>query len=182
MKGISSPFCICVWANSGRMVLDRLHNTWQCSTCNITELGQSSWDCTWANRIKALDITIVQIPWLICEEMRAERASQALVVRSPPANAGDVKDASSITESGRSFGVGHGNLLHYSCLERTEEPGGLWSIRSHRVGHNFSDSMYTREQRGSGVYSDTVCSKVRTRTRFLGYLLILDSFHCRYWC
>ena len=108
-----------------------------------------------------------------------------LVVKSLPANAGDVRDASSIPGSGRSSGAGHGNLLHYSRLERTEEPGGLWSVGSHRVGshsscHTGSDSMYTQEQRGSGVYPDTVCSKVRTRTRFLGYLLILDSFLCRY--
>ena len=75
--------------------------------------------------------------------MRVERASRVLVVKSPPSNAGDVKDASSITGSGRSFGVGHGNLLQYSCLERTEEPGGLWSIGSHRVGHNCSDSTHT---------------------------------------
>ena len=35
------------------------------------------------------------------------------------------RDASSIPESGRSPGVGHGNPLEYSCLEHpmTEEPG-----------------------------------------------------------
>ena len=42
-------------------------------------------------------------------------ASQvALVVRNPPANAGDV---GSVPESGRSLGGGHGNPLQHSCLE-----------------------------------------------------------------
>ena len=36
---------------------------------------------------------------------------------------------------------GNGNPLQYSCLEnpRTEEPGGLLSMGSHRVGHDWSD-------------------------------------------
>ena len=35
-------------------------------------------------------------------------------------------------------GEGNGNLLQCSCLEkpRDEEPGGLPSMGSHRVGHN----------------------------------------------
>jgi len=39
-------------------------------------------------------------------------ASQvSLVVKNPPANAGDVRDAGSIPGSGRSLGGGHGNPL-----------------------------------------------------------------------
>ena len=36
------------------------------------------------------------------------------------------------------LGGGDGNPLQYSCLEnpRTEEPGGLQSTGSQRVGHN----------------------------------------------
>ena len=39
------------------------------------------------------------------------------------------------------WGEGNGNPLHNSCLGTlwTKEPGGLLSIRSHRVGHNWSD-------------------------------------------
>ena len=45
-------------------------------------------------------------------------ASQvALVVKNPPANAGDVRDACLIPGSGRSPGGGDGNPLKYSCLE-----------------------------------------------------------------
>ena len=58
-------------------------------------------------------------------------------VKNPPANEGD---PGSIPESGRSPGGGHGNPLQYSCLENpTEEPGGLQSMESQRVGHNRSD-------------------------------------------
>ena len=58
-------------------------------------------------------------------------ASQvALVVKNPPANAGDVRDGDSIPGLGRSPGGGHGNPLQYSCLGHAmeEEPGELQSI------------------------------------------------------
>ena len=38
-----------------------------------------------------------------------------LVVKNPPVNAGDIRDAA--PESGRFPGGGHGNPLQYSCLE-----------------------------------------------------------------
>ena len=45
-------------------------------------------------------------------------ASQAaIVVKNPPANAGDTRDAGLIPGSGRSPGVGNGNPVQYSCLE-----------------------------------------------------------------
>ena len=39
------------------------------------------------------------------------------MVKNPPANAGDVRDAGAIPGSGKSDGEGNGNLLQYSCLE-----------------------------------------------------------------
>ena len=42
---------------------------------------------------------------------------------------------------GRSLGEGHGNPFQHSGLEpspRTEEPGGLQSMGSQRVGHDSS--------------------------------------------
>ena len=44
-------------------------------------------------------------------------------VRNPPANAGDVRDVSSIPGSGRSPGGDHVNLLRYSCLENPMDRG-----------------------------------------------------------
>ena len=62
----------------------------------------------------------------------------AILVKNPPVNAEDIRDVDSISGSGRSPGGGNGNHLQYSCLENpwTEEPGGLQSIESQRVGHN----------------------------------------------
>ena len=51
-----------------------------------------------------------------------------LVVKSPPASAGDIRNMGSIAGSGRSLGGEHGNPLQDSCLESPvdrEEPGGL---------------------------------------------------------
>ena len=55
-------------------------------------------------------------------------ASQvALVVKNPPANAGDLRDVGSIPGSGRSHGGGHGNPLQYSCLENPMGRGAWWA-------------------------------------------------------
>ena len=48
-----------------------------------------------------------------------------LVVKNPPANAGDV---GSIPWSGRCPGGGHGNPLLYSCLENPMNRGAWWAI------------------------------------------------------
>ena len=61
------------------------------------------------------------------------RASQvALVVKNLPANAGDIRDSSSIPGSGRSPGGGHGNPLQYSWLEEPMDRGA-WQATVHRV-------------------------------------------------
>ena len=52
------------------------------------------------------------------------RASQvALVVKNPPANAGDVEASGLIPGLGRSPGEGNGNPLQYSCLENPMDRG-----------------------------------------------------------
>ena len=48
-------------------------------------------------------------------------------VKNPPANAGDIRDVSSIPGSGRSPGIGHGNPLQYSCLENPKDRGAWWA-------------------------------------------------------
>ena len=49
-------------------------------------------------------------------------ASQvALVVKNPPANAGDPRDMGLIPGLGRSPGEGHGNPLQCSCLENSRQ-------------------------------------------------------------
>ena len=60
------------------------------------------------------------------------RASRvALVIKNPPANAGDLRDTCLIPGLGRSPGEVNGNPLQYSWLRIpwTEEPGGRSSMR-----------------------------------------------------
>ena len=49
------------------------------------------------------------------------------IVKNPPANVGDTRDAGSIPGSGRSPGVGNGNPLQYSCLESPMDRGTWWA-------------------------------------------------------
>ena len=70
--------------------------------------------------------------------LTSQRVSQVvLVLKNLPTNAGD---PGSIPGLGRSPERGHGNPLQYSCLENLhgqgEEPGGLQSMGSLRVGHD----------------------------------------------
>ena len=61
------------------------------------------------------------------------------MVKNLPAKSGDVRDVGSIPGSGRSPGV-EGMAIHSSILAWrilwTEEPGGLQSMGSQRVGHD----------------------------------------------
>ena len=49
------------------------------------------------------------------------------VVKNPPANAGEARDASLIPGLGRSPGVGNGNPLQYSCMENSMDRGACWA-------------------------------------------------------
>jgi len=60
-----------------------------------------------------------------------------LVVKNPPANAGDIRDAGLTPGLGRSPGGGHGNPLHYSCLENPMDRGAL-QARVHRVAKSWT--------------------------------------------
>ena len=55
-----------------------------------------------------------------------------LVVKNPPANEGDVKDAGSIPGSGRYPLGGNDNPLQYSCLENPIDREA-WQARVHSV-------------------------------------------------
>ena len=57
---------------------------------------------------------------------------EVLVVKNPPASAGDLRDEGSIPVSGRSSEGGHGNPLQYSCLENPTDRGA-WQATVHRV-------------------------------------------------
>ena len=62
--------------------------------------------------------------------------------KEPPANAGDIGDAGSIPESGRSPGGEHGNPLQYSCLENPMN----YSLEGYSPqGHKESDTTEVTE-------------------------------------
>ena len=67
--------------------------------------------------------TSILMPW----------ASQVvLVVKNPPANAGDIGVVGLIPGPGRSPGEGDGTLLQYSCLEDPMDRG-TWQATVHEV-------------------------------------------------
>ena len=57
------------------------------------------------------------------------------MVKNSPADAGDIRDVSSIPGSGRSPGGGHGNPLQYSCLENPMDRGAWWAT-DHRISES----------------------------------------------
>ena len=56
-----------------------------------------------------------------------EASQMALVVKNPPANAGDIRDVGWIPGLGKYPGEGHGNPLQYSCLENPMDRGTWWA-------------------------------------------------------
>ena len=60
------------------------------------------------------------------------RTTVVLVVKNPPANAGNIRDVGSIPGSGRSPRGGHGNPLQYSCLENPMDRA-FWRATVHGV-------------------------------------------------
>ena len=60
-----------------------------------------------------------------------------LVVKNPPANAGDVRDAGSIPRLGRFPGEGNGNQLQCLNLENPMDRGTWWAtVHGVTVGHD----------------------------------------------
>ena len=57
-------------------------------------------------------------------------AQVALVVRNPPASAGDTRDLGLIPGLGRSPGVVNGNPFQYACLENSMDRGA-WRTTVH---------------------------------------------------
>ena len=63
------------------------------------------------------------------------RPQLALVVKNPPANAGNSRDLGSIPGLGKSSGGGNGNVLQYSCLEKSTDRG-TWQATVHTVAQS----------------------------------------------
>ena len=83
------------------------------------------------------------------------RASQfALVVRNPPANAGDLRDSGLIPAWGTSPGGGSGNPLQYSCLENLMDRGA-WQTTAHGVTKSWIQLLRGKKskQKKAGIPS-----------------------------
>ena len=72
--------------------------------------------------------------WVWCH-VPQHLSQVALVVKSPPATAGDPRTLGSVPGSGRSPGGGHGSPLQYSCLEDPKDRGA-WRAAVHGVAKN----------------------------------------------
>ena len=64
-----------------------------------------------------------------------------LEVKNLPANTGDARHVGSITGLGRSPGVRNGNLLQYSYLEDSMEPGGLQCMEPQSRTRHIRDKI-----------------------------------------
>ena len=62
------------------------------------------------------------------------------MVKNMPVSGGEVREAGSVPRSGRSAGGGHGNSLHYSCLENPRDRGAWWASV-----HEVAKESYTIE-------------------------------------
>ena len=59
-----------------------------------------------------------------------------LMVKNPPANAGDMRDAGVILGLGKTPGEGSGNPLQYPCLDNSMDRGA-WRAMFHRVAKSW---------------------------------------------
>ena len=64
--------------------------------------------------------------------IRVGASQVALVVKNPPANAGDIRELGSIPGLGRFLGGGYGNSLQCSCLENLMDREA-WQATVHGV-------------------------------------------------
>ena len=83
----------------------------------------------WGHREELSNLPWGEFIWYL---WRLKASQLALVVKNPPANAGDVREAGSILGSGRSPGGGYGNPVQCSCLENPMDRGA-WRAIVHGV-------------------------------------------------
>ena len=84
----------------------------------------------------------------------------ALIVKNPPAKAGDIRDSGSIPGLGRYPGGGNGNPLQYSCLENPMGRGA-WQVIVHRVAKcrtRLNTETHTSAFPGSSAGKEPACN------------------------
>ena len=74
------------------------------------------------------------VPWKESYDKPMTKTEMPLVIKNPPANAGDIRDVGLIHGLERSPG-GNGNPLQYSCLENPMDRGA-WQAVVQRVAES----------------------------------------------
>ena len=91
-------------------------------------MGEGEGRMIWENNIETCILSNVKsIHFFAFTCFYLQGSQVVLVVKNPPANAGDVRNLGSIPGSGRSPGEGNGNPLQYSCLENAMDRGACWA-------------------------------------------------------
>ena len=102
-------------------------------------------------------------------------AQVALVVKNPPTNAGDIRDA--VRSLSQKDPLEEGMATHSSILSWRipwrEEPGGLQSIELQRAGHNWSNLACSRHKEQ--------CSRFSACGGFSWNASQEDLFHLVWW-
>ena len=161
VKGnLSKPPGVQMMASWQRPHVSCLRQLWQQDMelwrrTGLESLGQQKRLHGWSvhSEIAAPEAKTVDLSWLYffkgpksCKIPSSGWAAPvALVVKNLPDKAGDSRNVGSFPGSGRSPGGGHGSPLQYFAwrIPRTKEPGGLQSMGSQRVGHNWRNFAHT---------------------------------------
>ena len=87
--------------------------------------------------IPSLSLLLKLLSWYLLKKILHKKfyLQVALVIKNPPASAGDIRDVGLIPGLGRSPGGGNGNPLRYSCLENFMDRGA-WRATVLRVAQN----------------------------------------------
>ena len=89
------------------------------------------------------------------------------LIKNPPANA---EDSSSIPSSGRSPGVGNGNPLQYSDLEKPMDRGAWWAIV-----HGIVEELKTTQRLNNRCTIHTFYSWISRTTKWIEQNIFLCS-------
>ena len=89
------------------------------------------------------------------------------MVKSPSANARDERDVSLIPGSGRSPGVGNGNLLQYSYLENPTGRGACpWGYRELDTAEQLSLHNFDLKMRDNYLHTVKINGIVNNQIKF----------------